>query len=265
MSTEIGSEPVLYEASNQVAVVTLNRPDRLNAWNRDMSAAYAAALDRAEADPDVRAIVLTGAGRGFCAGADLEVLQEIGAGARVVGEDARSYPPRLAAIPKPVIGAINGACAGLGFVIALMCDVRFAAAGAKFTSAFSRRGLIAEYGSSWLLPRLVGPAAALDVLLSARVLVAEEAERIGLVNRVVPPDQVVSEAIAYARDLAENCSPSAMAAIKRQVWSDLERSLPDATTEAIRLMEESSQGEDFKEGVASFVEQRPPRFAPLRG
>jgi enoyl-CoA hydratase/carnithine racemase len=166
-------------------------------------------------------------------------------------------------IPKPIIGAVNGACAGYGLVIALMCDIRFAAAGAKFTSAFVRRGLIAEYGISWLLPRLTGVARALDILLSGRVLLAEEAGEMGLVNRVVAPESVVADAQAYARELAENCSPASMAVIKRQVYGHLDAELGVALEDALRLMERSLTTDDFREGVASYVEQRRPRFGPL--
>jgi enoyl-CoA hydratase/carnithine racemase len=262
MSTEIGSEVVRYEAAGGVATVTLNRPDRLNAWTREMSAQYFAALERAAADPAVRAIVVTGAGRGFCAGADMDLLQAIGGGEAVVGE-VRWVPSRMLEIPKPIIGAVNGACAGYGMVIALMCDIRFAAAGAKFTSAFARRGLIAEYGISWLIPRLTGAARALDVLLSGRVFLAEEALEMGLVNRLVAPEAVLADAQAYGRDLAENCSPTSMAVIKRQVYGHLDSELGAALEESLRLMDQSLTGDDFREGVASYVEQRPPRFRPL--
>src|SRR5438105_5882847 len=200
MSTEIGSEVVLYESDAGVATLTLNRPDRLNAWTPEMSVQYFAALEEAAGDPLVRAIVVTGAGRGFCAGADMALLQSVGGGEASVG-DVSWVPTRMLEIPKPIIGAVNGSCAGYGLVIALMCDIRFAAAGAKFTSSFVRRGLIAEYGISWLLPRLIGTARALYVLLSGRVFLAEEAGEMGLVNRVVAPEAVVADAQAYARDL----------------------------------------------------------------
>ncbi|MFZ0217225.1 MAG: enoyl-CoA hydratase-related protein [Candidatus Dormiibacterota bacterium] len=255
---------VRYGTHEGVATITLHRPDRLNAWNRQMSAAFADALDTAERDHETRAIVLTGAGRGFCAGADLDVLNQRGGGANVVGDDPRAQPARLLSIAKPVIGAVNGGAAGLGFVLAMMCDVRFAAAGAKLTAAFSRRGLIAEYGISWMLPRLVGPARALDLLLSSRVVIAEDALTLGLVNAVVPPDQVLERAQAYAADLAANCSPSSLAVIKRQVLDHLDAPLSDALEESQELMEASLDGPDAKEGVASYLERRAPRFAPPR-
>ena len=259
----ISTEPVLYAVDAGVATITLNRPERLNAWTREMGAAYSDALARATADAEVRAVVVTGAGRGFCAGADMSLLESIGGGAAVVGEERRVLPTETLAVPKPVIAAINGACAGLGLVIALCADIRFAARGAKFTSAFARRGLIAEYGSSWLLPRLIGTARALDVLLSARVFPAEEALEMGLVNRVVEPEAVVGAATEYARDLAANCPPGAMAVIKREVYDHLQVDLETALAESLRLMEESLATDDFREGVAAYVEQRPPRFKPL--
>lgn len=259
----IGTETVLYSVDAGVATITLNRPDRLNAWNQEMGIAYSDALAEAAADPEVRAVIVTGAGRGFCAGADMSLLETIGGGAAVVGESRRVLPTETIRVPKPVIAAINGATAGLGLVIALCCDIRFAAAGAKFTSAFSRRGLIAEYGSSWLLPRLVGTARALDILLSGRVFLAAEALEMGLVNRVEPNDGLLEAATAYARDLAENCPPEAMSVIKQQVYRHLEVDLETAVRESIGLMEHSLTTDDFREGVAAYVEQRPPRFKRL--
>ena len=166
---------VLYDVRDHVALITLNRPEKLNAWTPAMSAGYREALDNATADSDVRVLVLTGAGRGFCAGADLELLGGLAeTGARVGGGD-REPAQMEPAVPKPVIAAVNGPCAGLGFVRAMFCDIRFAAAGAKFTTAFARRGLVAEYGLSWLLPRIVGLGRANDLLLTSRVVLAEEA------------------------------------------------------------------------------------------
>jgi enoyl-CoA hydratase/carnithine racemase len=262
-TTPVGSEVVLYEVAGGVATITLNRPDRLNAWTQAMGEQYFDSLDRAAADPEVRAIVVTGAGRGFCAGADMDMLKSIGGGDAVVGSERRRFPSHTLDIPKPVIAAVNGPCAGFGLVVALMCDIRFAAAGAKFTSAFVRRGLIAEYGSAWLLPRLIGPGRALDVLLSGRVFLAEEALQMGIVNQVAPGEKLLQEAGAYARDLAENCSPWSMAQIKRQVYGDLDRDFRGALDSALELMATSLQGADFKEGVDSFLEQRPPHFRTL--
>jgi enoyl-CoA hydratase/carnithine racemase len=255
------NESVLYQVEKDVALVTLNRPDRLNAWTPEMVTRYFDLLDGAAADRNVRAIVVTGAGRGFCAGADMQALEDITGGA---GEWKIDRPQIHAlSIPKPIVAAINGACAGLGLVHALMCDIRFAAAGAKFTTAFVRRGLIAEHGISWMLPRLVGPARAADLLLSGRVFLAEEALEMGVVNHVLPAAEVLPAALAYAADLAENCSPSSMAMIKEQIYRHVALDVDAALKDSNRMMATTLGSRDFKEGVASFVERRAPRFAPI--
>jgi enoyl-CoA hydratase/carnithine racemase len=272
----MADEVVLYRVEDGVAVITLNRPERMNAWTGQLQLEYFDHLAEANGSPDVGAIVLTGAGRGFCPGADMAGLE---AAAGRQGESGRSgggggggggggqADPRPMIFPttigKPLIAAINGACAGLGLVQALMCDLRFAVPGAKFTMAFSRRGLIAEHGASWLLPRLIGTSRALDVMLSSRVFTSEEALELGIVNRVVPADELMSEAIAYAGDLARNCSPASMAIIKQQVYRHAAMDLDSAWHESNKLMAMTLSGPDFKEGVTSFVEKRPPAFAPL--
>src|ERR1041385_402655 len=259
-----------------VAVLTLNRPDRLNAWTGELEQAYFDALRECAASEEVRAIVVTGAGRGFCAGADMQSLQDIeaavsgaegqngAAGRARESEAAREQTPQMftLSVPKPVIAAINGPCAGIGLVLALMCDVRFVAVNAKLTTAFARRGLVAEHGISWILPRLVGPARALDLLLSGRVVLGREAVELGLCNRAAPAEMVLEEALAYAHELATLCSPASMAQMKRQVYAALEQPLADALAEADRLMLASFAQPDFAEGVASFVERREPNFAP---
>jgi enoyl-CoA hydratase/carnithine racemase len=258
------SDTVLIEVSDGVALLTLNRPDKLNALTQEMRRRYFDLLADCGERDDVRAIVVTGAGRGFCAGADLGELQTLQRGDyETAREDLRPQAFALT-IPKPIVAAINGAAAGLGFVQALMCDVRFAAAGAKLTTAFSQRGLIAEHGISWMLPRLVGPARALDLLLSSRVVTAEEALAMGVVNFVYPASSLLDEAMAYARNLATTCSPSSMATMKQQVYADLERGLEAAVAEANKLMVESFGQPDFVEGVASFLERRAPAFRPLQ-
>ena len=258
------SDTVLYEVADRVAVITLNRPERLNAWTAELGTAYFDALDRAAADTDVRVVVVTGAGKGFCAGADMELLQGIGSGGGGGDHERRPHTHALS-VPKPVIAAINGACAGLGLVHALACDLRFAASGAKFTTAFSRRGLIAEHGMSWTLPRLVGQAVALDLLLSGRVFLAEEAYELGVVNGVAAADSLMDDTLAYARDLATNVSPASMATIKHQVYNHPQLPLEQALADSNRLMGMSLRGPDFKEGVSSFVEKRTPNFAPYEG
>jgi enoyl-CoA hydratase/carnithine racemase len=255
------TEVVLYDVADGIATLTLNRPDRLNAWTSQMQRELFDGLDRAGADPGVRVIVITGAGRGFCAGADMDTLQGIGDGEREEPDPRLISHPTT--IPKPIICAINGPCAGIGFAFTLQCDLRFAAAGAKFTTAFSRRGLIAEHGMSWTLPRLVGPARALDVLFSARVFLAEEAGELGIVNKVFPGETLMDETYAYARELATFCSPASMAIMKAQIYRHLEWTATDAIIESNKLMVESFSRPDFPEGVKSFVEKREPRFPPL--
>ncbi len=250
-----------------VAILTLNRPERLNAWTAEMEDRYFAMLEECGEAQDIRVIVVTGAGRGFCAGADMQGLQALGANGRDAADSARERRPQSfpLTIPKPILAAINGPCAGIGLVQALMCDVRFAAEGAKLTTAFARRGLVAEHGISWILPRLIGPARALDLLLSGRVVLAAEAAELGLVNRVLAPERLMESVLAYASDLVTNCSPASMASMKRQVYADLERGLADATERADELMMRSFTAPDFVEGVQSFVERRDPQFAALGG
>jgi enoyl-CoA hydratase/carnithine racemase len=257
------TDTVLAERRDSVLLLTLNRPDRLNAWNDELEDRYFALLDEAEDDPDVRAIVVTGAGRGFCAGADMGDLEALGSGGDIQVADRprpRHFP---LTVRKPLIAAINGAAAGLGLVEALYCDLRFCTPKAKLTTAFVRRGLIAEYGISWLLPRLVGPSRALDLLLSGRVVLGEEAFAMGLVDRLVEPDALVDTTVAYAQDLAASCSPTSMAIIKDQVQRHLDVGLEEALADAERLMAESFERPDVGEGVASYVDQRPPAFPPL--
>ncbi|MBI4883365.1 MAG: enoyl-CoA hydratase [Actinobacteria bacterium] len=258
----VRNDTVLYEHREPgIALLTLNRPDRLNAWTGELAVRYFALLDQAAADPAVKVIVITGAGRGFCAGADMDALQAVsGRAAEPADMTARRGPHETTLIPKPVIAAVNGACAGVGMVIALMCDIRFAATNAKFTTAFSRRGLVAEYGMSWILPRLVGTARAFDLLYSGRVILGDEAARMGLVNEAVAQESVLDHALAYAGELATLASPTSMAVMKRQVYSDWNSSLPQATAAAIELMNASLRRPDLQEGVASFLQKRSPNF-----
>jgi enoyl-CoA hydratase/carnithine racemase len=255
---------VLHEVRDDgVGILTLNRPDRMNAWTGELETRYFQLLGEFDRADDVRAIVVTGAGRGFCPGADMDLLQGLGGGGENLAAAERKPVTYPLTIRKPLIGAINGACAGVGLVQALMFDVRFAAAGAKFTFAFARRGLIAEYGSSWLLPRLVGMSRALDLLMSSRTFTAEEALELGLVNYVVTKEEVLDAAVAYASDLAQNCSPTSMAVIKQQLYGHALIDVDAALTESNKLMRESLGREDFKEGVQSYVQRRAPLFSPL--
>lgn len=253
---------VLYEVANDTAVVTLNRPEKLNAWTPEMATAYGAALDVAAVDPAVRVLVVTGAGRGFCAGADFERLRTLSGGEGEIGSHDRPVLDMEPGVPKPVIAAINGPCAGMGFVRAMFCDLRIAVAGAKLTTSFARRGMVAEYGISWMLPRLVGTARALDILLTGRTILAEEALELGLVNQVVEHD-ALQAALALAQELSTYSSPASMRDIKRQVWGDATGSLTQSWEHSRDLMREAVLRPDVKEGMVSYRERRPPRFPPL--
>jgi enoyl-CoA hydratase/carnithine racemase len=274
------NQETMYEVAKRVATITLNRPDKLNAWTAVMEQEVRAVMAEAERDENVRVIVLTGAGRGFCAGADMSLLSTVatkgldaaqraqavqaGAGsgsgdgsARADFQKKYSYFP---AMSKPVIAAINGPAVGLGLVIALYCDLRFASDAARFSTAFARRGLIAEYGMAWMLPRLVGHANALDLLFSARLIDAAEALRMGLANQVYPQEVFREKVRDYAVELASNVSPRSLRVIKRQVYDAMFKPLGEAFEISEREMLTSLQCEDFKEGVAHFVERRPPVF-----
>ncbi len=271
-------EQILYEVKEPAATITLSRPDRLNAWTDQMALEVKHAMAQAEANPRVVAIVLTGAGRGFCAGADLQGLSAISTGTRSSakqgGLDADPGDPEmdegfratytyLTSLRKPVIAAINGPCAGMAVPISLCCDLRFASDRAVFTVAFPRRGLIAEWGISWFLPRVVGVAHALDLIMSGRKIDAAEAERIGLVNRTLPHDELLKHVYSYVEELAQACSPASLQIAKRQVYEALQEPLAASHEKAVRLMVESFSRPDFKEGVESFLEKRPPQFARI--
>ncbi len=269
-------EQIIYSVEDPVATITLNRPESLNAWTGRMAAEVRHAVFSAEADPAVVGIVITGAGRAFCAGADMKNLQSLTEGGRDFATDEldefqvqRDEPipadfdgeyTYLMALKKPVIAAINGPCAGMAVPIALSCDLRFMAADAPLLTAFSQRGLIAEWGIAWLLPRLVGAGAALDLLLSSRRVTGEEAAALGVVNKAMPAEEVLPHAVRYVQDLAAKCSPASLAVMKRQVYEQLTATLGPAEKEARRLMVESFGRPDFKEGVESFTQKRPPQF-----
>jgi enoyl-CoA hydratase/carnithine racemase len=270
-------EQILYEVTDPVATITLNRPQSLNAWTQRMAAEVRHAVHRAEADPAVVGIVITGAGRAFCAGADMKMLSSLRDGGdfepvppELVVEPSEPLPDDfngeytwLLAVRKPVIAAINGPIAGMAVPIALCCDLRFMAEDAPLLTAFSQRGLVAEWGIAWLLPRLVGTGHALDLLFSSRRVSGAEAAAMGVVNKALPANEVLPHSVAYVRHLAENCSPASLAIMKRQVYEQLTRSLGASEREARHLMVESFRRPDFREGVNSFLEKRPPKFERL--
>lgn len=264
-----------YDVRDRVATITLHRPERLNAWTGRMHAEYRVLLERASADPGVRVIVVTGSGRGFCAGADSRALEghvERGGYDAGLGDDVArpgyGVRPEFDAdfayqfgIPKPIIAAINGPAAGVGLVLACYCDLRFAARGAKLTTSHGRLGLPAEYGLSWLLPRLIGVTRAADLLLSSRVVLAEEAETLGLVNRVLEPESLMAHTYDYAGALAREIAPSSLAVTKLQLYRDLHLDAASSVQDAGLRMAEMMQGADFAEGVAALTQKRPPDFA----
>ena len=273
-------EQILYGVRDRVATITLNRPERLNAWTPHMGRELYAAFRAAAADDEVRVIVVTGAGRGFCSGADMQNLREIQSGEPGTGDTAvaESEQARKAApivpihpaldtpyaypqsIPKPVLAALNGPVAGLGFTHMLYYDIRIASERARFTTAFARRGLISEHGSSWMLPRLVGPAHACDLFFSGRVIDAAHAHAIGLVNEVVPHDELLPHVYERATELATLSSPRSIAIMKRLIYTHQFTDLATASAETDVEMVRSFPSDDFREGVASFLDKRPPRF-----
>ena len=275
----MGYEQILYDVDDPVATITLNRPESLNAFTTQMGIELRAAVGEAERDPNVVGIVITGAGRGFCAGADMKMLSgisegtagsaspaqsaaDVDAGDPSWGDDLRGTYTYLLSVPKPIIAAINGPIAGMAVPIALACDLRFMASDAVLTVAFSQRGLVAEWGVGWLLPRLVGTGAALDLLFSSRKVSGVECEKLGLANRAVDGD-VVEVATSYIKDLAAHCSPTSLAIMKRQVYQGLHAGLGPKEREAQQLMAESFGRPDFTEGVQSFLQKRPPKFQRL--
>jgi enoyl-CoA hydratase/carnithine racemase len=261
LTLHVDSDTVLYELSERVLTLTLNRPERNNAWNVEMERALHSLLFQASANDSVVAIVLTGAGRSFCPGFDSQSLEKSASGDGPSAED-RTQLSLPAMIPKPIVCAINGACAGVGLSTALMCDVRFADEDAKLATAFSKRGLPAEEGISWVLPRMIGHAAAMELLLSSRAITGREAASLGMVHRALPGADLLPAALDYARELAASCSPSSMAVIKRQVYRDWDVPLAYARLEGRRLMYKMREESDFTEGVQSLVERRPANFRP---
>lgn len=265
MSAAIG-----YEVRGKLAIIGLNRPEKLNAFTYDMLTAFRERVDEAVRDAAVTAIVVTGAGKAFCAGIDVGLLeQSVTEGRENEGRDHvrdGDLPALFSFLlrsPKPVIAAINGVAAGGGFVLAMMCDMRVVADDGYLATIFSRRGLIAEHAMSWILPRQIGTSRALDLLWSSRKVGAHEALAIGLVDRVSKPEALIGDVAAYVDELAANVSPRAMAVIKRQVYAHWSAALREASIECEWQMNEALAHSDAEEGARSFLERREPRFGAL--
>ncbi|GAB5487528.1 MAG: enoyl-CoA hydratase [Parasphingorhabdus sp.] len=269
-------EQIRYEVSDPVAIITLNRPDALNAITPRMEKEFRHALASAEADEGVVGIVVTGEGRGFCAGFDIGSMDPQGTGERAneedlsfldaspgnktMGDNFKVTQSYLLSISKPLIAAVNGPCAGLGFVWATLCDMRFVERQAKLSTSFVNLGLIAEHGSSWILPRLLGPSKAMDILWSGRKFDGEEAERLGFADRLCEEGGSLGQAAAYIEMLAKTAAPQAIKTIKAQVYRHLNMELGESMIESNKLMEASLTSDDVKEGVSSFAERRTPNF-----
>jgi enoyl-CoA hydratase/carnithine racemase len=263
--TESPAPLVLRDDHDGVTVLTLNRPDRRNAWTIPLQRAYYGLLQQCVEDESVRAIVVTGSGTTFCPGADTDELQ--------VYTQTGDFNPEMAdivqpdwyplTVPKPMIAAINGAAAGFGLVQTMMCDVRIAVPGARMSTAFARRGLPALHAASYLLPRLIGLSRASELLVSGRTFTTDEAAAIGLIHQIVPVDGFMHTVLAYASDVAINCSPASVSHIKEQLRNSYEQSFLDSVADAEGREHAALASFDFHEGVMSFVERRPPAFAPF--
>jgi len=256
-SSELG-----YEVNNRVALITINRPERLNAWTPTLEQQLYARIQQAQTDEDVRCVVLTGAGKAFCAGMDMEVLKS-GASAPPVANsssaDADQRYGYLTAFDKPLIAAINGAAAGVGLCLTLYCDLRFVTPNAKLTAPYARRGLVAEHGIAWLLPRLIGPMHAADLLLSGRTILGEEAAHMGLA-KLLPAEGFLDAVLERALDIANLGSPRSTRIMKQQLANARYQTLGEATQVADREIAQCRATEDFREGVQHFLEKRAPQF-----
>jgi enoyl-CoA hydratase/carnithine racemase len=257
------TELVTLDVEGGVGILTWNQPERHNAWTVPLENRYYERLRRAETDPDIRVIIVTGSGRSFCPGMDSGALADQVATGISTNPHLRQPMTTPTTIAKPVIAAINGACAGIGLIAALNCDLRFVSATAKLTTAFARRGIMAEHGLAWTLPRLIGTSKAMDLLLSGRVILGDEAAAIGLADRVFAPEDLLPKTVEYAKSLVAYSSPTAMGTIKRQIYQSWESTLEESRVMAIRYWMGHLRGHpDFKEGVSSYLEKRPPDFDP---
>ena len=249
-------ETVLYEVSEGVATITLNRPDKLNAWNAQLSAELGDAMAEADDDDDVRAVVLTGAGRGFCAGADLS-SGEFGAGGAAAPKLRDRWPWQMR---KPVIAAINGPAVGVGLTYPMQCDIRYVADDAKLAFAFVRRGAIPELAAHAIVPRVAGFSVAAELLLSGRTFLGAEAAELGIASKALPKDEVLPAALALARDIAVNTAPVSVAIAKRLLWESIDRSVEETMAVENPLFAKLTRLSDSREGIASFIEKREPKW-----
>jgi enoyl-CoA hydratase/carnithine racemase len=281
--SEVSYFAIAYEVNGSAAVITLNRPKQMNSWTSTVATELKHAIAQAEDNCSVFGIVITGAGKAFCAGADMGELQKLGAAGGFsksnkqqdaldarpgdrdalpegFGKGAYSY---FATIRKPMIAAVNGAVAGVGLPLALFCDMRFFGESGYVSSSFSKRGLIAEAGTAWILPKLVGLDTAFDILYSSRRVYGKEAKEMKLATRVYPDEDLLQATVSYINDLAENCSPASMAGMKSQLYRDLFRDPTESFRDAHRLTKASLKTSDFREGVKSFLEKRKPAFSGI--
>lgn len=258
-------ETLLFEVSDEIATVTLNRPAKLNAWTPVMGAELLEAFERIEADPEIRVAVLTGAGeRAFCAGADMDFFAaQIREGGGMQGAGGRSrvedFPRRLRTLSKPVIAALNGYALGVGATLALLCDVRLAADDARIGFLFGRMGVMAELGSTWLLPRIVGTARACELMLSGRMVEGGEAERMGLVNRAVPRAELRAAVESLAGEMRK-CAPLSLRHTREAIYRGFESTFEDQVRHEAVVLDALYRTTDHAEAVAAFRERRPPRF-----
>jgi enoyl-CoA hydratase/carnithine racemase len=269
-------QEILYEVEDHIATITMHRPDRMNAMTNRMNGEIRHAVMAASDDSEVRAIILTGAGRGFCAGADVARLSATASGVEGEGIDLPvngSIPggldlpdgfeakyAYLATCPKPMIAAINGPAIGVGIVLSIYCDIRFASDTAKFSTAFGKRGLVPEYGMAWLLPKIIGPSKTMDLIYTSRMVLADEAKDIGLVDYVAPSQDLMNQARDFARTIATDVSPRSTRVAKQLVYRGLSQEIDSAVSEAIAATETALKSDDFKEGIAAWQEKRPPAF-----